>query len=149
AEAVVVELLDRDVLDGRRPELRERSARRSDARGKIFEPRLIGGDLYALTRLLERAGLHDALPALPGKFVIVPDGNERPARAGILEVGVVEIAPVDGTITVDRQRNVEIADLVSVGDARDLVDGAVVAGLHLVRVLDHFVDEVAEMQDES
>ena len=81
--------------------------------------------------------------------MIVPDGDERPARARVLQVGVVEIALVDGAIAVERQRNVEIADLVSVGDARDLVDGAVVAGLHLVRVLDHFVDEVAEVQDET
>src|SRR5215831_1427668 len=122
AEAVVVELLDRNVLDGRRPELLERSAWRSDARGKIFEPGLIGGDLHALARLHERAGLDDALPAPPGKFVVVPHGDERPARARVLKVGVVEIALVDGAITVERQRNVEIADLVSVGNPRDLVD---------------------------
>ena len=61
----------------------------------------------------------------------------------------MEIALVDGAISVERQRNVEIADLVSVGEACDLVDRAVVASLRLFRVLDHFVDEVAEVQDES
>ena len=65
AEAVVIELLDRDVLDGRWSELLERSARWSDARGEIFEPRLIGGDLDGLARLLERTRLYDALPARP------------------------------------------------------------------------------------
>ena len=35
-----------------------------------------------------------------------------------------------------------------VGDARDLVDRAVVASLHLVRILNDLVDEVAEVQHE-
>src|SRR5262249_18927196 len=149
AEAVVVELLDRDVLDGRRSELLERSARWSDARGEIFEPRLIGGDLDGLARLLERTRLHDALPAHPRKLVIVPHGDERPARAPVLQVRDGDVALVDGAISVERQRNVEVANLVSVGEACDLVDRAVVASLRLFRVLDHFVDEVAEVQDES
>jgi hypothetical protein len=69
------------------------------------------------------------------EFVIVPHADERPARAGVLQVGIVQIALVDGAIAVDRQRNVEVADLVAVGDAGDLVDRAVVAGLHLVGIL--------------
>src|SRR5678810_590301 len=59
-----------------------------------------------------------------------------------------EIALVDGAIAVEGEGNVEIADLVSVGEARDLEDGAVVASLRLFRVLDDLVDEVAEVQDE-
>ena len=81
--------------------------------------------------------------------MIVPDGDERPARAGVLQVGIGEIAAIDGAIAVERQRNVEIADLLAVGNARDLVDRAVVAGLHLVRIFDDLVDEVAEVQHET
>jgi hypothetical protein len=47
------------------------------------------------------ARLDDALPALPREFVIVPDADERPARAGILEVGISEIAFVDDAIAFD------------------------------------------------
>ena len=42
----------------------------------------------------------------------------------------------------------EVADLLALGNARDFVDLAVVTGLHLVRILHDFVNEVAEMQDE-
>ena len=95
------------------------------------------------------ARLDDALPALPREFVIVPDGDERPARAGILQVGIGEIALVDGAIAVDGQRVVEVAGLAAIGNARDLVDRAVVAGLHLVGILNDLVDEVAEVQHEA
>src|SRR6185369_11448559 len=43
----------------------------------------------------------------------------------------------------------EIAGLAPVGNASDVVDGAVVPGLHLVGILDHLVNEVAEMKNEA
>ncbi|MFT3916342.1 MAG: hypothetical protein QM704_20375 [Anaeromyxobacteraceae bacterium] len=147
-EAVGVELDDRDVLHGRWIEALERPARSRDARGEVLEPRLVRRDLDALARPLERPRLQVALPALPRELVVVPDGDERPARARVLEVGVGEVAAVDGPVALEGQRDVEVADLVAVRDARDLVDRAVEAGLRLVRILDHLVDEVAEVQDE-
>src|SRR6185503_18442392 len=42
----------------------------------------------------------------------------------------------------------EIAGLAPIGNASDVVDGAVVACLHLVGILDHLVDEIAEVQNE-
>src|SRR6185503_13609605 len=42
----------------------------------------------------------------------------------------------------------KVADLVAIGDARNFVDRAVVPSLHFIRILDDFIDEVAEMQDE-
>ena len=74
--------------------------------------------------------------------------DERPARAGVLQVGIGEIAFVDGAIAVDGQREWKLPDLPAVGDARDLIDVAVVAGLHLFRIFDDLVDEVAEMEHE-
>ena len=126
----------------------ERAAWRSDTGGEIFEPGLIRRDLYRLARLLELPRLDDALPTLPREFVVVPDGDEWPARAGVLEIGVGEIAFVDGPVTIERQRDVEVADLVAVRDARHLINRAVVARLHLVGILDHLVDEISEVQDE-
>ena len=106
AQAVLVQFLDLDVLDGDRAERVERCRWAACTRaGMIFEPRLVGGDLdRSGPAVRTAAGLLDALPALPGEFVIVPDGDERPARAGVLQVGVGEIALVDGAIAVDGQR---------------------------------------------
>ena len=80
--------------------------------------------------------------------MVVPDGDERPARASVLEVGIGEIAFVDGPVAIDGQREVEVADLPAVRDARNLIDRAVVACLHLVGILDHLVDEIAQVQNE-
>src|SRR6185369_3251563 len=126
AEPIPVPLVDFDVLDRNRPEFGKRAARRRHASRDIFEPGLIGRDLDGLAGLRLAARLNDALPALPREFVIVPDGDERPARAGILEVGISEIALVHGAIAVDGQRYVELAALSPIVNARNLIDRAVV-----------------------
>ena len=116
-QPIGVPLVDLNVLDRERTERVERTARRRDARRNIFEPGLVGGDLDGLAGLRRAACLDDALPALPREFVIVPDADERPARAGILQIGIGEIALVDGAIAVDGQREVEVAGLARLGDA--------------------------------
>src|SRR6185369_12244666 len=143
-EAVVVELLDRHVLDRGRIEALERATGSSNARRDVLEPRLIGCDLDSLARSLDRTGLHDALPTLPGELVIVPDAHERPSCAGILQIRIAQIAAIDSAIAFDGQRDMEIAGLRAVGNARDLVNLAVVSSLHLVRIFNDLVDEVAE-----
>src|SRR6185312_7341052 len=148
-QPVAIELFDRSVFYRWWIEALERPVPRSDACGEIFEPGLIRRDLDALARLLERPRLDDALPALPREFVVVPHRDEQPARARVLEVGIGEIAFVDGAVAIDGQRDVEVADLVAIRDARDLVDRAVVACLHLVGIFDHLVDEIAEVQNET
>src|SRR6185503_15165519 len=82
AEPVPVPLVDLDVLDRNRPKFGKRAARWRHSSGDIFEPGLVGGDLDGLARLRLTARLNDALPTLPREFVIVPDVDERPARAG-------------------------------------------------------------------
>ena len=149
SQPIAVPLLDGNVFDGWRIETLEQPARRSDTRGEVFEPGLIRRDLDALARLLDRPRLDDALPALPREFVVVPHGDERPARASVLEVRIGEIAFVDGPVAIDGQRYVEVAGLRAVRQARHLVDRAVVACLHLVGILDHLVDEVAQVQNEA
>src|SRR6185312_11156781 len=148
-QPVAIELFDRSVFYRWWIEALERPVPRSDACGEIFEPGLIRRDLDALARLLERPRLDDALPALPREFVVVPHRDKRPARARVLEVGIGEIAFVDGALTIDGRRDVEVADLVAIRDARDLVERAVVACLHLVGIFDHLVDEIAEVQNET
>jgi hypothetical protein len=81
--------------------------------------------------------------------VVVPHGDERPARARVLEVGIGEIAFVDGPVAIDRQRDVEVAGLQAVRDARNFIDRSIVASLHLVGILDHLVDEIAQVQNEA
>src|SRR4026207_1708101 len=39
---------------------------------------------------------------LPGKFVVVPDGDERPTRSRVLQVGIGKVALVDDAIALDR-----------------------------------------------
>ena len=114
AKAVLVPLFDCDIRHRGRIEALERgSADLLAARWQIFPPCLVGGDLDALARP-RLAGLLDALPALPREFVVVPHGDERPARASVLEVGIGEIALVDGPVAIDGQRYVEVADLRAV-----------------------------------
>ena len=49
--------------------------------------------------------------------MIVPNRDERPARAGVLQVGVGEIAFVNGPIAFDSQREVKMANLAAVRNA--------------------------------
>ena len=81
--------------------------------------------------------------------MIVPHGHERPAGPGVLQVRIGEITTIDRTIAVHRQRKMEMADLATVGDPRDLVDRPVVPRLHLVGIFDDLVDEVALVQDKT
>src|SRR4029077_4781815 len=105
----------------------ERSARRLHARGNIFEPCLVGGNLDSLARLRSASCLDDALPALPGEFVIVPDGDERPTRSRVLQIGIGKVALVDDTIALDRERVMEVAGFAAIGNPADFVDRAVVS----------------------
>src|SRR5262245_62850775 len=57
SQAVLVPLVDRDILDLGGSEGLERSARRSDTGRKVFEPGLVGGDLDALAGPSAVAGL--------------------------------------------------------------------------------------------
>src|ERR1051325_403785 len=148
AEAVLVPLFDCDIRHRGRIEAFERGpADLLATRWQIFPPCLVGGDLDALAgpRL---AGLLDALPALPREFVVIPYGDKRPPRASVLQIGIGEIAFVNGAVAVDGRRYVEVSCLEAVWHARNLVDGPIVAGLYLLGILDDLINEIAEMQNE-
>src|SRR6185369_13442650 len=133
-EATVVPLFYRNIFHRHRAERVERSARRLHACGNIFEPCLVGGDLDSLARSRIAPCLDDTLPALPGELVIVPDGDERPTRSRVLQVGIGKVALVDDAIALDRERVMEFADSAetTIGNPADVVDRAVVPRLELV-----------------
>jgi len=90
------------------------------------------------------------LPAEPAELVVVPHGHERKVRACILQIGIGEIRAIDGAIVVDRRRNMEVGMFFTVLVAYELTDAAIVIALRPVfRIPDEFVNEVAEMQDET
>src|SRR4029079_6981122 len=148
-ESVLGPSLDLDILDGNAPEFGKRPTGWRHTRRDIFEPGLIGGDFDSLPRPRRSAGLLDALPPLPGEFVIVPHADERPAGAGVLKIGIGKIAFVDDAVAIERQRVMEVASLAGIRDPPNVVDGAVVTRLHLIRIFDDLVNKVAEVKHEA
>src|SRR5690606_5602614 len=119
------------------------------SRRNVFEPRLVRGDLYGLTGPRRTALLKDALPALPREFVIVPDADERPASARVLQIWIGEVALIHRTVAFDRLRPVEIAGLTCIGDLADIIDRAIEAFVSLFGVLNNLINEVAQVQYEA
>src|SRR5262249_44498043 len=126
-------------------------ARRLHARGNVLEPCLVGGDLDRLSGPRLAACLDDALPALPGEFVIVPDGDERPTRSRVLQVGIGKVALVDDAIALDRERVMELADSAqtAIGNPADVVNRTVVPRRQLVGIFDDLVNEITEVENET
>ena len=90
------------------------------------------------------------LPAEPPKLVVVPHGDERPASPRILQIRIVQIRPVNGTIVVHGGGNVKVGDLLAVRVADNIQNAAVVHALRAVfRVPDDLVNEIAQVQYES
>src|SRR5207253_2505090 len=109
----------------------------------------VGGDFDGLARLRWAPCLLDALPPLPGEFVVVPDGDERPTRSRVLQVGIRKVALVDAAIALDRERVVEVAGFSAVGNPADVVDRTIVPRLHFVGILDDLVDEITKVEHET
>ena len=86
-EAAVVPVFDRHIFHRDCAE-RARSARRLHARGNVFEPCLVGGDLDGLAGLRRLSAACWMLWRPCRRVVIVPDADEWPARSRILEIGM-------------------------------------------------------------
>src|SRR5262249_18289592 len=82
-------------------------------------------------------------------FVIVPDGDERPACSRVLQIGISQVTLVDDAIAFDRERVMEVAGLAAIGNPADVVDRAVVPRLQLVGILDDLVNEITEVEHET
>lgn len=82
--------------------------------------------------------------------MVVPHRDERPAGPRILQVGIVQVRPVDGAIVVDRRRDVEVGHLFPARVAHDVAQTAVVHPLRpVLRIPDDLVDEVTQMEHEE
>jgi hypothetical protein len=149
-EAVIVEPLDRRVLNRRRIEAFQAAAAGShDARRLVFEPRLVGGHLPRLRRPRAAAELLQPLPAQSAVFMVVPHRHERPPRPGVLNIRIVQVGAIDRPVIFDGRRNMEVLDPFAVRVSDDVAEAAVVHALRsILRIPHDFVDEVAEVQHE-
>ena len=151
-DAEGVEALDLRVHDGRRLEALERiAAGLADPRRLVLEPRLARRHVARLRGAHVVAEELERLPAAPRELVVVPHRDERPARPRVLQVGILEVRAIERPVVVERRRDVEAPDLLAVGVADDVAQPPVVAAPvgALLGVVDHLVDEVAEMQHEG
>ena len=115
-----------------------------------FPPRLHRRDLAGLRWDVAFAEILQRLPALPGELVIVPHGDERQISARVLNVGIVQIGFVDGAVTGNGCRDVEVFVLLAIFVAHDVAYFAVIHALRAVfRIPDQFVDEIAHVEDEG
>jgi hypothetical protein len=117
AEAVVVEALDRHVADGGGGEAVGAgggSRHLFHPCRLVLEPGLVRRHLAGLRRAHPAAEVLLALPTLPGELVVVPHADERPAGAGVLQVGVGQVAAVEGAVVFEVGRYVEVFDLLTV-----------------------------------
>ena len=81
--------------------------------------------------------------------MIVPDAHERPARAGVLQIRILQVAAIQRAVVVERHGHVEVAHLLAGLEAHDVAQAPVVHALRPVfRIPDDLVDEVAEVQHE-
>jgi hypothetical protein len=150
SETVIVESFDWRVDDGRRLEaLERRPAGFDDPRRHVLEPRLVGGDLASLRGTGLAAELLKALPTEPAELVVVPHCDERPAGPRVLDVGILQIRPIDRSIIRNRRRHVVVRNLLGVRIANNVAEAAIVHALRAIfGVPDDLVDEVAEVQHE-
>ena len=58
--------------------------------------------------------------------MVVPHADERPAGARVLQVGIVQVATIDGTVIGDRGRDVKVTDLLAMFVADDVANLPVV-----------------------
>ena len=81
--------------------------------------------------------------------MIVPDAHERPARAGVLQIRILQVAAIQVAIVIERHGRVKVADLLAVLEAHDIAQAPVVHALRPVfGIPDDLVDEVAQVQHE-
>ena len=78
-----------------------------------------------------------------------PTWPRTASERAVLQIGIGQVAFVDRAIAFNRQREMKLADLPAVWNARDLVNRAVVTRFHFVGIFDDLVDEIAEVQNET
>src|SRR5260370_11396548 len=138
------------IYDGwRRKPSKRRAARLVDSRWLVLEKRLIGGYFSRLGGPIHSSKSLQALPADPAKLMVVPHAHERPTCSRILQVRIVQIIPVDGTVIPNVGRNVNVIHLLAVFVADNVAQTTAIHALRSVfRVPDEFVDKVSQVEHE-
>src|SRR5262249_26088812 len=150
-KSVLVESVNGCVDDSGWIETIERwSTRLCDSLRLIFEPGLVRRNFAGLRRPPLSVKFLQTLPAQPAEFVVVPHHHKWPTGARVLQVGVVEIRPVDRAIILNRRRNVKVGNLFAALVPNNIPQPPVVHSLRpVLRIPDDFVDEVTQVKDKS
>ncbi len=107
---------------------------------------LVGGHLSPLGRTIHSFESLQSLPSDPAEFVFVPHAHKRPACARVLQIRVVQIVAINGTVVPNISWNMKIANLLAVLVADDIAQTTVVHCLRAVfRVPNDLVNEVAQI----
>ena len=151
AETVWIESLDGRIPHGRRRELLQRLVGLCADPGRlIFEPRLVGHDLSCLGGAGHAVEALERLPSHPGKLVVVPHDHERPPGPGILDIGVVQVRPVQRAIVGKRRRHMKTGHRFAVGVANQIAQPPIVAASagRVFGIGHDLVHEIAQVQHE-
>src|SRR5262249_20228976 len=101
-----IEMRNRLIGDGRWIECPQRGpARFGQSRRLIFKKGLISRNFARLRGTIIAAESLQCLPALPTIFMVVPHADKRPAGASVLQIWIMKVVAVNGTIVSDRRRN--------------------------------------------
>ncbi len=89
------------------------------------------------------------MKALPAELVVIPHRHEGPARPSVLQIRVVKVGFIHGTIIVQRRGDVKVVNFLTVWIPDDVADAAIVIGRTIFGIPDELIDEVAQVQHES
>src|ERR1700742_2983909 len=76
-----------------------------------LEEGLVCRDLACLRGPCHALELLEGLPAEPTELVVVPHIHERPAGARVLQIRIVQVCTIDGSVVVDGGGDMKVANL--------------------------------------
>src|SRR6185369_3813148 len=149
-ESMLVENRDRRILNLRWAENFERGTTAlQHTRGLILKKYLHGGNLARLRRTRFAVEHLQGLPSLPAVLMVIPHGNKGKAGTSVLQVGIVQVAAIHSAVVIHVDRDVEVLNFLSLRITNDFLDLAVVISGAVLRIPDHLVDEVTQVQNEA
>src|ERR1051326_1562285 len=150
AQAVLVKFCDRRIhYFGWSKGGQRRAAGLDHPRRLRLKERLHGGHFSRLGRKSFRSKLLETLPSLPAEFVVVPHGHKRKMCTSILQLRVVQIRSIDGTIILHRGGDVKVGYFFAVRITYYVSYLAGVVCLAVFAVPNQLVNEITKVQDET
>src|SRR6185437_15118012 len=126
-----------------------RAAGLDHPRRLILKERLHGCHSSRLGRKSFRAKLLETLPSLPAELVIVPHGHKRKMCTRVLQLRVVQIGLIDGTIIVHRGGDVKVLYFFAARITDYVPNLPGIVCLAVFGVPNQLINEVAKVQDET